>query len=130
MNRFSNDDNSRLRLLIRWLPLLIGIVILCVFMLGVNYVSESSINNQQESLDKAISRDIAQCYAVEGTYPPSLSYLTDHYGLTYNESLFFVDYKSIGGNIYPDITIIRLSDNEETTWISKMKTAIWSMFSS
>jgi len=130
MNRFNNEDKSRLYLFLRWLPLIIGLIILCVFLAGVNYVSESSITGQQESLEKAISRDVAQCYAVEGSYPPSLKYITDHYGLTYNEDLFFVDYQSIGSNIYPDITVIRLIDKEGFTWISKMKTGIWSMFSS
>ena len=33
-------------------------------------------------------------------------------GLTYNEELFYVDYQSIGSNIYPDITIIRLAEDK------------------
>lgn len=129
MNIFNNEDNNRLRIFLRWLPLIMGIFIVCVFISGVNYVSDSSITNQQESLAKALARDTAQCYAVEGSYPPSLNYIVDHYGLTYNEELFYVDYQPIGGNIYPDITIIRLTDNEDKSWISKMKIAIWSMFS-
>jgi len=111
MNRFNSKENqlNRVQKALRWLPLVMGIIILTVFMYGVNYISASSIDNQQESLENAIARDVAQCYAVEGAYPGSLSYLTDHYGLTYNEDLFYVDYQSIGSNIYPDITVIRLA---------------------
>ena len=32
--------------------------------------------------------------------------LKAHYGLTYDENLFFVDYQTVGANIYPDVTII------------------------
>lgn len=75
---------------------------------AINSVSESSIQKQQESLETAIMRDISQCYSVEGSYPPSLSYLEEHYALTYNKDLFFVDYRPIGANMLPDVTIIRL----------------------
>ncbi len=101
-----------LRKAVKFLPLIMGVIVIAVFLLGVNYVSESSLEGQQESLEKAISRDVAQCYAVEGSYPPNLEYLVDHYGLTYNEELFYVDYQSIGSNIYPDVTIINLNKEE------------------
>ncbi len=51
-------------------------------------------------------RSITHCYAVEGTYPSSLEYLKENYGLTYDETVFFVDYQTIGSNILPDVTII------------------------
>ena len=35
-----------------------------------------------------------------------LEYLKEHYGLIYNEDLFFVDYRLQGANIFPDVTII------------------------
>lgn len=61
---------------------------------------------QQESLETALSRSIAQCYAVEGMYPPSLNYLKEHYGLTYDESKFLIDYQSIGANLMPEVVIL------------------------
>ena len=113
MNRFNTGNKTIIfKRLMKFLPLIMGVIVIAVFLCGVNYVSASSLDGQQESLEKAISRDVAQCYAVEGTYPPNLDYLINHYGLTYNEELFYVDYESIGSNIYPDITIIRLNDSE------------------
>lgn len=109
-NRFMSKEElsrSKLNSIFRLLPLLTGILIIILFLYGVNYVSKSSEEKQFESLSTAISRDIAQCYAVEGAYPPSLEYIKDHYGLTYNESMFYVDYQAIGSNIMPDVTIIR-----------------------
>ena len=61
---------------------------------------------QKESLESALIRNITYCYAVEGSYPESLDYLKEHYGLTYDEDRFFVDYQVIGANILPDVTII------------------------
>lgn len=82
----------------------LGLILL--FMSGLNDVSEKTDESQLESLHSAIERDIAHCYALEGTYPPSLEYLKQHYGLIYDEERFFVDYRSIGSNIMPDVTII------------------------
>ena len=46
------------------------------------------------------------CYAIEGSYPESLQYLKDNYGLTYDEEKYFIDYQVLGSNILPDVTII------------------------
>lgn len=72
------------------------------FVAGVNRFGADTAKRQKESLEKAIVRDIAECYALEGVYPPSLAYMKEHYGLTYDEARFFVDYRPIGGNLYPD----------------------------
>lgn len=45
-------------------------------------------------------------YAIDGEYPQSLEELAARYGLTYDTSRFFVDYRVNGANLYPDVTII------------------------
>ena len=59
------------------------------------------------------------CYAVEGAYPQSLDYLKTNYGITYNEDLFFVDYRISGANIFPDVTIIERSGAHASTETSE-----------
>ncbi|MGN0377211.1 MAG: hypothetical protein ACI4ED_06215 [Suilimivivens sp.] len=81
-------------------------VLLIIFLLCLSSIQESTLQKQQESLETALIRDIAHCYAVEGYYPPSLDYIEEHYGLTYDKDLFFVDYQPVGSNIRPNITII------------------------
>lgn len=105
-NRFEPNPLGFLPRLIGLLPLLAGIVILLLFLRGIQSVSDTTAAKQQESLETALSRSIAQCYAVEGMYPPGLSYLKEHYGLTYDENKFFVDYQSIGSNLMPDVTVL------------------------
>lgn len=106
MNRFENKNKlHKLRFIS--LPALAFLVLFLLFMQGVSSVSDTTLQKQEESLHTAIDRSVVQCYAVEGTYPPSLSYLEEHYGLTYDHDLFFVDYQAYGSNIFPDITILR-----------------------
>ena len=85
---------------------LIFAAIIVIFVMAVEYSGRSSIEKQQESLETAISRDIVQCYAIEGMYPPSLQYLEDHYGLAYDKNTFFVDYQPVAANLDPDFTVI------------------------
>ena len=59
-------------------------------------------------ITRAMERDITACYALEGMYPPDLEYIRVHYGLTYPESRFYVDYRPIASNIRPDYAVIML----------------------
>ena len=106
MNRF--ESGGRFRLLRFFsLPVLAFVILFVLFIWGVSSVSDTTYEKQEAGLHTAIERSVVQCYAVEGTYPPSLSYLEEHYGLTYDQNLFFIDYQVYGSNIYPDITILR-----------------------
>lgn len=78
------------------------------FSLGIRSLSADTERRQRENLETALNRSIAYCYAVEGAYPESLSYLAEHYGLTYDHDRFFVDYRILGANLYPDVTILEV----------------------
>ena len=89
------------------ISIIIFFVLIFVFMFAVAGISDSTTERQQAAIENALNKSIINCYCVEGTYPPNLSYLTEHYGLTYDKELFFVDYQAIGSNIFPDVTVIR-----------------------
>ena len=91
--------------------MIIFTVIAVLFFLAVDATGRSSIAREQESLENALARDIIQCYAIEGRYPPNLEYLEQHYGLTYDKKTFFIDYMPIAANLYPDVTILLINDN-------------------
>lgn len=67
----------------------------------------SNESEQTTILEKAVTRTITQCYALEGSYPPDIAYLTTHYGLTYDPDQYLIDYQYIGSNLRPDVTIIK-----------------------
>ena len=106
-NRFDKEHHIQLPSgFYRFVSVAIFVLIAVCFVLAVEYSGRSTIEKQQESLEKAIARDIVQCYAIEGQYPPTLEYMEEHYGLTYDKDTFFVDYQPIAANLYPDYTVI------------------------
>lgn len=107
MNRFNRNTTSVIGKFAALLPIAAFLLLLVLFLGGVRNISDATLARQQESLETALSRSISQCYAVEGVYPPDLEYLKLHYGLTYDESAFFVDYVSYGGNLRPEVTVLR-----------------------
>ena len=105
--RFAYTTESRIpRLPLRLIAALLPVCVACLFVFSVRSFGTYTADKQLESLENALHRNIIQCYAIEGIYPPSLSYLKDHYGLTYDEDRFFVDYHHVAGNLYPDVTVL------------------------
>lgn len=89
-----------------YLPVLLLVLVLGIFVIFSDSVSNAGLTQEKEILEKALNRSMTQCYALEGSYPHTISYLEEQYGLTYNKEHFFIDYQFIGGNLRPDVTII------------------------
>jgi hypothetical protein len=51
---------------------------------------------------------VAQCYALEGAYPPDLAYLEDNYGLMLDRSRYIYHYELFASNIFPDVKVLSL----------------------
>ena len=106
MNRFAHTGSKKIHR-VPGLSVVIVALLLLILIYGVSYISETTIKEQQHSLETALQRSVVQCYAVEGTYPPSLDYIKTHYGLTYDPDQYLIDYQYIGSNLRPDVTIIK-----------------------
>ena len=67
-----------------WKFITIEIIAACNVFFGVfsSKLSDDNTKRSKSTLERALTRSITQCYALEGTYPPDINYLTDHYGLT------------------------------------------------
>lgn len=103
--RFQYDKriHSDKRLL---LSIVVFLIIIVLFYMGFSSLSQSTQDRQRDSLEKALNRGIVHYYAAEGRYPADLEELKASYGLVYDEEQFFVDYRLLGDNIFPDVTII------------------------
>lgn len=66
---------------------------------------------QIERIYNAVWRATIHCYAMEGRYPPSLSYMEEVYGLQIDKDAFIVEYERPGGNIAPRIEVLRINDD-------------------
>jgi hypothetical protein len=112
MNRFTQSRRFTLSNIWKLLSFIFLLGFIAFFISGVTSVDSTTTDEQAKSLETAVRRSIAQCYAVEGTYPPSLDYLKEHYGLIYDTESYYIDYTAIGSNIMPDVTILPRSESE------------------
>ena len=88
------------------ITILILIVVIFVSFQSIDNISLSS-KDRSDSIKKVILKSAVQCYALEGSYPPNIEYLTENYGLIIDESQYFYFYDPNGANIAPNIEVIK-----------------------
>ena len=85
---------------------MICVIALACFLRGLSNVSDSQAEEEKRRLEDAIRRSVITCYAVEGAYPPDLTYLEEHYGVQINRDRYDAIYQPIAQNLMPDITVV------------------------
>ena len=110
MNRFNKPSLKKRIMESMNFSVFFFLIIIIAFMFGISFISSTSSKDQKQVLTDAVNKDIIHCYAIEGYYPPSLSYIEDHYGLTYDKDRYLVDYVPVGDNIMPSVTIVELNN--------------------
>ena len=55
---------------------------------------------------------VAQCYALEGAYPPNLEYLAKNYGLQLDTEHYIYHYDMFASNIMPDVRVFERKAGE------------------
>lgn len=89
------------------IPILI-IAIVLVFFTALSNLKQGSSTEGLDRLETSIRRACASCYATEGFYPPTLEYLTGHYGIQIDESRYRVFYDAFAENLMPEITVLEI----------------------
>ena len=84
----------------------LSIMVLLLFIVCISIAAGGNKQRQKEYLEDALRRDITYCYTTTGAYPDSLDTIENKYGLVYDKNQFYIDYKVIGKNIYPKVTIL------------------------
>lgn len=80
----------------------------CFFM-AVSRLDAGQEQQGRLRLEEALRRCAVSCYASEGFYPPSVSYMQAHYGLQYDENRYIIRYELPASNLMPDITVLERS---------------------
>jgi len=97
-----------------WRRLFVTVAVFAVLLSGLlgllNRMSDVSDTEQLELVRSSIHNALVTCYAVEGGYPSSLSYLKENYGVVYDESTIYVSYDAFASNIMPEIRVVRKGD--------------------
>ncbi len=92
-----------------WSILLFATVAVCIG-LGVGSALKTVTEQQLTLLETAVRREAVQCYALEGRYPQTLDYLVEQYGLHYDRERYVIHYRTLGGNLLPEISVFYIGD--------------------
>lgn len=74
--------------------------------LGSRQVGRDLETASTQALRQAVLQAAVQCYAVEGSYPSSLDYLEENYGLLVNHDRFIVTYEAFASNLMPQVNVL------------------------
>ena len=83
----------------------IFIVLILSFVLLINSITTKNNGRELQIVRDAVKNAALTCYAVEGMYPDDLTYLREHYNLSYNEERYHVFYEPIASNLMPSIKV-------------------------
>ena len=85
--------------------ILIFIALIICFVLLINGITAKNNGRELQVVRDAVKNAALTCYAVEGMYPDDLTYLREHYNLSYNEERYHVFYEPIASNLMPSIKV-------------------------
>ena len=75
---------------------------------AVAVVAAERASRQQSavSVREAVVTAAMQCAAIEGSFPASVAYLENYYGLVVNHDRYIVYYEWLGDNVLPDVRVV------------------------
>ena len=82
------------------------VAMVAVLVAGLTQVDQRNSAEQTAALKDSVLRATLVCYAVEGRYPADISYLEQHYGITYDHQQYIVRLDSFAQNLLPDIYVL------------------------
>ena len=90
----------------------IFIVLILSFVLLINSITTKNNGRELQIVRDAVKNAALTCYAVEGMYPDDLTYLREHYNLSYNEEKYHVFYEPLASNLMPSIKVVERGNND------------------
>jgi hypothetical protein len=87
---------------------LFTLTIICLIIYGLNQAEQRGRSEGRRLLEESIRRAAVTCYAIEGSYPESISYMEKHYGVIVDTARYTVFYEIFASNIFPNITVLEV----------------------
>lgn len=88
-----------------WINMIVIAIMLSIIVVGTIRYDANNQALTTETIEHTIEKYMITCYATEGSYPPNLEYLQDHYGLILDEARYRYDYEVFASNVLPSITV-------------------------
>ena len=92
--------------------ILIFIALILAFVLLINGITNKNTDRELQIVRDAVKNAALTCYAVEGMYPDDLTYLREHYNLSYNEDRYIVYYHPLASNLMPTIKVVERGNTD------------------
>lgn len=73
---------------------------------SLNNTSDAARERERAAVKNTLENGITMCYAIEGAYPPSAEYLSEHYGVTYDAAKYIIHYDYFADNVRPTVKVI------------------------
>jgi len=87
------------------------LVVTCVLLVALLFFgtlrAQASAREQAAaSLRNSIMTSAKQCCAIEGSYPSSVEYLEENYGLEVNHDDYIITYECFADNVPPSVVVV------------------------
>ena len=92
--------------------ILIFVALIVAFVLLINNITGKGDGRELDIVRDAVKNAALTCYAVEGMYPDDLTYLREHYNLSYNEERYIVYYRPLASNLMPSIKVVERGNTD------------------
>ena len=90
----------------RVVAVIVAVVLAVLLWFAWDMTSAQTEAQSAASVRTAVLDAAVQCYALEGAYPQSLSYLEENYGVQVNHSRFIVSYEAYASNQLPAVAVL------------------------
>lgn len=77
-----------------------------ILLISVGNVSERQQAESLKQMEDAIHKAVLNCYAIEGSYPATIEYVEEHYGLQIDHEKYDVFYEVFAQNLMPEVTVL------------------------
>lgn len=87
------------------LPSFLFLLMLVCLLIGITKFDKIRKEQNLILTEQAIKKATIQCYANEGMFPSSISYLEENYYLNIDYDTYYIIYDSIASNFMPEIGV-------------------------
>lgn len=92
----------------RWIAAgCVAALLACALVAGGAWVTQrQALEQGSASVREAVLAAATQCCAVEGSYPSTIEYLEEHYGLAVNHEDYVITYEAFASNVAPSVVVV------------------------
>lgn len=107
MAKSTQTNSARRARTVKRLTVFFIVLLLVVGSMFAYRTITTNLREQGEvSVRNAVLNSAKQCCAIEGSYPTSLYYLEQNYGLVINRDDYVVNYEVFASNVMPSVVVL------------------------